>query len=157
MRIEQRLREMGLKLLPKPSKSVGTYVGCVRSGNLIFLSGHGPRRLSDGSLVVGVVGRDLTVEQACEAARFTALNLLTTLKEEIGDLDRVERIVKVLGMVRATPEFQDHPKVINGCSDLLVALFGERGRHARSAVGMGSLPSGICVEIEMIVEIPQTE
>jgi enamine deaminase RidA (YjgF/YER057c/UK114 family) len=152
MQIEKRLEEMGLRLLGKPSKAVGTYVGCVRTGNLVFLSGHGPRR-PDGTLVTGQVGKDVTLEQANEAAKLTCVNLLTTLKEEIGDLDRVTRIVKVLGMVWATTEFQDQPKVINGCSDLLVALYGDRGKHARSAVGMGSLPSGISVEIEMVVEV----
>lgn len=152
MKVERRIEELGLKLLPKPSKPVGTYVGCVRAGDLVFVSGHGPRR-PDGSLVTGQVGRDLTLEQGQEAARLAALNLLTTLQAELGDLDRISRVVKVLGMVWAAPDFKDHPKVINGCSDLLVEIFGERGRHARSAVGMGSLPAGIAVEIEMVVQV----
>lgn len=152
MHIENRLKEMGLELLSKPSKAVGTYVGCVRSGPLLFVSGHGPRR-PDGTLVTGVVGKEVALEQAYEAAKLTGINLLTTLKAELGDLDLITRIVKVLGMVRAAPDFHDHPHVINGCSDLFVTLFGDRGKHARSAVGMGSLPSGISVEIEMIVEV----
>ncbi len=152
MQTEMRLEALGLKLLEKPSKAVGTYVGCVRSGSLVFVSGHGPRR-PDGTLVTGQVGRDVTLDQARDAARLTAVNLLTTLKAELGDLDRISRILKVFGMVWAVPEFKDHPSVVNGCSDLLVELFGERGRHARSAVGMGSLPSNIAVEIEMIVEV----
>lgn len=124
----------------------------VRSGNLVFLAGHGPVR-PDGSYITGSLGDGMTVEEGYEAARVTALALLASLKEEFGDLDRVNRIVKVLGMVRCTSDFEQQPAVINGASDLLVELYGERGRHARSAVGMAALPAGIAVEIEMIVEV----
>jgi enamine deaminase RidA (YjgF/YER057c/UK114 family) len=149
--VEEKLRGLGLTL-PSPSPPVGNYIPGVRTGNLVFLAGVGPRT-AEGEQILGKVGRDLTVEQAYEAARRCALALLGNLKGVIGDLDRVTHVVKVLGMVNAVPEFTDHPKVINGCSDLLVALFGEKGRHARAAVGMGSLPSGIAVEIEMVVEV----
>jgi enamine deaminase RidA (YjgF/YER057c/UK114 family) len=148
---EERLREKGLELPAKPSP-LAQYVSAVQSGNLVFLAGHGPTR--DGKPVfTGKVGHDLDVETAYKAAELVALNLLASLKEEIGDLDRVKRVVKLLGMVNATPDFERQPEVINGASDLLVHVFGERGRHARSAVGMGSLPRGIAVEIEMIVEV----
>jgi enamine deaminase RidA (YjgF/YER057c/UK114 family) len=127
-------------------------VTAVRSGNLLFTSGHGP--LKDGRVAFqGKVGRELTVEQGQEAARLTGLNLLATLRDALGSLDRVRRVVKVLGMVQCADDFTDQPKVINGFSDLVVEVFGDAGRHARSAVGMGSLPFGIPVEIEMIVEI----
>ncbi len=148
---EERLRELGLEV-PAPWQPVANYVGCVRVGNLVFLSGHGPRT-ADGGTWKGKLGRELTVEEGYQAARQVGLNLLGTLKAEIGDLSRVRRIVKVLGMVNSDPAFEDQPKVINGCSDLLTDVFGERGRHARSAVGMASLPGGIPVEIEMIVEV----
>jgi enamine deaminase RidA (YjgF/YER057c/UK114 family) len=148
---EARLAELGI-VLPEPSVPVANYVKAVRSGNLIFLSGHGPYR-SDGSLVKGKLGKDLSIEEGYEAARLTAIALLSSLKSEIGDLNKVRRVVKVFGMVNADPSFTDQPKVINGCSDLLVEVFGERGRHARAAVGMVSLPVGIAVEIDMVVEI----
>jgi len=151
MRVEAKLKEMGLTL-PPPPPPVANYVRAVRSGNLVFLAGHGPRR-ADGTWITGKVGKDMTVEQAYEGAKQVALNLLASLKEHLGDLDKVKRIVKVLCMVNAVPEFTQHPQVANGASDLLVALYGEAGRHARSAVGMGSLPNNICVEIEMIVEV----
>ncbi len=151
MRVEAKLKEMGLTL-PPPPPPVANYVRAVRSGNLVFLAGHGPRR-ADGTWITGKVGKDMTVEQAYEGAKQVALNLLASLKEHLGDLDKVKRIVKVLCMVNAIPEFTQHPQVANGASDLLVALYGEAGRHARSAVGMGSLPNNICVEIEMIVEV----
>lgn len=148
---EARLTEMGIELrLPDPP--VANYVNAVRAGNLVFLAGHGPR-LPDGNYLTGKVGRDLDLQQAQEAARITAIRLLASLKAEIGDLNNVKRVVKVLGMVNADEGFTDHPTVINGCSDLLVAVFGDRGRHARAAVGMGSLPFNIPVEIEMIVEV----
>ena len=148
---EQRLKELGHELPPPPA-AMANYVTAVRSGNLIFLSGHGP--LQGGRAVyVGKVGRDLDTDTARKAAELTALNLLATLKAELGDLDRVRRIVKVLGFVNCTPEFGQQPQVINGASDLLVAVFGEKGRHARSAVGTDSLPVGIPVEIEMVVEV----
>ena len=153
-RIASRLEELGIEL-PRASPPVANYVNAVRTGNLLFLSGKGPLR-PDGSLIKGKVGTDLTVEQGYEAARLTGLNLLAALQRELGSLDHVRQIVKVLGMVNAGPEFEEHPKVINGFSDLMVEVFGERGRHARSAVGMGSLPDGIAVEIEMIVEVGES-
>ena len=127
-------------------------MGCVRTGNLVFVSGHGPGMRATVPWK-GKVGRDLTVEEGYEASRQVALHLLSTLKSEIGELSRVRRVVKLLGMVNSDPDFGEQPLVVNGASDLLVELFGERGRHARSAVGMGSLPFGIPVEIEMIVEV----
>ena len=149
--VEAKLAEMKLEL-PTPPAPVANYVRAVRTGNLVFVSGHGPTR--DGQyLFQGKVGAERTVEEGYEAAKLVMLNCLSSLKQEIGDLDRVKRVVKLLGMVNCTPDFGDQPKVINGASDLLVALYGEHGRHARSAVGMGSLPGGITVEIEMIVEV----
>lgn len=148
---DQKLKELGVELIT-PTKPMANYVKAVRSGNLLFLAGHGPTR-ADGSNITGKVGKDLTVEQGYDAAKQTAISLLSTLKGELGDLNKVKRVVKVLGMVNCTSDFTDQPKVINGCSDLLVAVFGEKGKHARSAVGMGSLPSNIAVEIEIIVEV----
>ncbi len=147
---EAKLASMGLTLpeLPKP---VGTYVPFKISGNTLYLSGQGPRR-ADGSFITGKVGRDVTVEQAYEAAELVGLGLLAAAKAAAGELSRIE-VLKVLGMVNAVPEFTDQPKVINGCSDLFVAVLGERGRHARSAVGMGSLPINISVEIEAVMRI----
>jgi enamine deaminase RidA (YjgF/YER057c/UK114 family) len=147
---EERLRELGHELGAAPLP-IANYVGAVRSGNLVFLSGKGPDR--GGRRPQGKLGRELTVEQGCEAARDCALNLLAALREEIGDLSRVKRIVKLLGMVNSTPDFGEQPKVINGASDLLVSVFGDGGKHARSAVGMSALPNSIPVEIEMIVEV----
>ncbi len=149
--IESRLKELGIKLIT-PSAPVANYVKAVRVGNMVYLSGHGPDK-PGGGLVTGKVGSDLTLEQAREAARLVGISLLSTLKAEIGDLNKVKRIVKVLGMVNAIPTFENQPQVINGCSDLMVEVFGENGRHARSAVGVASLPSNIPVEIEMIVEL----
>ena len=151
MSIEARLRELAIEL-PEPPPPAGNYVGAVTSGNFVYLSGHGPRG-ADGGYSSGKVGATFTTETAQAEARIVGLNLLATLKAEIGDLDRVRRVVKVLGMVNATPEFTEHPAVINGFSDLMVEVFGESGRGARSAVGMGSLPFQIPVEVEMIVEI----
>ncbi len=148
---EAHLKRLGIEL-PTPPAPVANYVRAVRTGNLVFLAGHGPLK-PDGGYVTGKVGRDLTVEQGYEAARLTGISLLASLKAEIGDLSRVRRIVRVEGMVNSTPEFTDQPKVINGCSDLLVEVFGERGRHARAAVGMASLPIGIAVEIKMVVQV----
>ena len=148
---ELRLKELGITL-PIPSSPVANYVNGVRTGNLIFLAGKGPKR-ADGSWIVGKVGADVTIEKGYEAAKLTAINQLAVLKAMLGDLNRVTRVVKVLGMVNSDPSFTDQPKVINGFSDLIVAVFGERGRHARAAVGMASLPRGIAVEIEMIVEV----
>ena len=148
---EARLREMGIEL-KMPSAPVANYVNAVRSGNLLFLAGKGPMQ-ADGTYLIGKVGADLTQEQGYEAARLTAISQLAVLKAELGDLRKVRRIVKVLGMVNATPDFTNQPEVVNGFSDLMVAVFGERGKHARSAVGMGSLPRGIAVEVEVIVEV----
>ncbi len=151
MQIENKMKEMGLEL-PAPGKPVANYVPAVRAGSLVFLSGHGPV-LESGKLITGKVGADLTVNEGYDAARQVALVLLASLKSEIGDLDKVRRIVKLLGMVNCTPDFTDQPKVINGASDLLVEIFGDKGKHARSAVGMNALPLNITVEIEMIAEI----
>ena len=148
---EARLKELKIELF-KPVAPMANYVRAVRTGNLIYLAGHGPTR-ADGTNIQGKVGRELTVEQGYDAARQTGIALLSTLKSEIGDLSKVKRIVKVLGMVNCTEDFKDQPKVINGFSDLMVAVFGEKGKHARSAVGMYALPSNISVEIEMIVEV----
>ena len=153
MIIEKKLAEMGLSL-PPPSAPVGTYIGAVQVGNLLFVSGHGPRRYGD-VITSGKVGTDLTLEQAYDTAKSVMLNMLGTVKTSLGDLDRVERIVKLLGMVNVGPGFNQTPAVINGASDLLVALYGEKGRHARSAVGMAALPNDIPVEIEMILQVKE--
>jgi enamine deaminase RidA (YjgF/YER057c/UK114 family) len=153
MSVEARLKELGI-VIEKPSNAphAGNYVAAVRSGNLLYLSGKGPRR-PDGGTYTGKVGADVNVEEAYQHARNIGLAHLATLQAELGSLDRVKRIVKLLGMVNATPDFTRHPEVINGCSDLFVQVFGDKGRHARSAVGMGSLPNGMTVEIEGIVEV----
>lgn len=148
---EAKLKELGIEL-PAVAPPVANYVNAVRTGNLIFLAGKGPNK-PEGGYITGKVGADLTIEQGYEAARLTGINQLAALKAELGNLNKVKRIVKVLGMVNAAPEFTDHPKVINGYSDLMVEVFGARGKHARAAVGMGSLPTNIAVEIEMIVEV----
>ena len=151
MTVAQRLNELGIELAtPRPPQA--NYVPAVRTGNLVFLSGTGPY-LPDGGLVTGKVGGELTVEQGYAAARWAMLALLANLQVELGDLGRVARVVKLLGMVNCTVDFTRQPEVINGASDLLVEVFGERGRHARSAVGMFALPRNIAVEIEMIVEV----
>jgi len=149
--IEGKLAKMGIKL-PVLGAPVANYVHAVTSNNWVFLAGKGPRK-ADGKNIVGKLGKDLTVEQGYEAAKWAGINLLAALKGEIGDLNRVVRIVKVNGMVNAVPEFTDHSKVINGFSDLMVAVFGDKGKHARAAVGMSSLPGNMAVEIEIIVEI----
>jgi enamine deaminase RidA (YjgF/YER057c/UK114 family) len=149
---ESKLKELGIEL-GTVSSPVANYVNAVRTGNLLFLAGKGPRPNKDGTRAKGKVGRDYNLEQAYEHARSVGLDLLAVMRAELGSLDKVKRVVKVLGMVNAVPEFGDHPKVINGCSDLFVQVFGERGKHARSAVGMGSLPNGIPVEIECIIEV----
>lgn len=149
--VEAKLKKMGIELYPY-SAPTNNYVPVVVSGNLAFTSGHGPKK-ADGSYVLGKVGQDLTVEQGAQAARLSGIALLSSLKHELGDLNRVKRIVKVLGMVNATEDFTGHSKVINGFSDLMVEVFGENGRHARSAVGMQSLPIGFATEIEMVVEL----
>ncbi len=150
-KIEKRLTELNI-VLPKVQPPIASYVNAVRTGNLIFLSGKGPTA-ADGKFISGKVGVDLTLGEGKAAARNTGLNLLAALKAEIGDLDKVKRIVKVLGMVNCPTDFTQQPQVINGFSDLMVEVFGEKGKHARSAVGVGSLPSNIPVEIEMIVEV----
>jgi enamine deaminase RidA (YjgF/YER057c/UK114 family) len=151
MSAERKLKELGIELAT-PTNPVANYVNAVRTGNLLFLAGKGPRD-KHGNQASGKVGRDFTVEQAYEQARLVGLDLLAVMRAELGSLDKVKRVVKVLGMVNAMPDFADHPKVINGCSDLFVQVLGERGKHARSAVGMGSLPHQIPVEIECIVEV----
>ncbi len=149
---EEVLERLGVEL-PTPPKPVANYVRAVTTGNLVFLAGHGPRD-AEGEYVTGKLGEGgLTSEQGYEAARLTAIQMLASLKAEIGDLGRVRRIVKVTGMVNSHPDFTDQPAVVNGASDFLVEVFGDAGRHARAAVGMASLPIGIAVEIEMIVEI----
>ena len=151
MKVEKRLKELGIELA-QPTTPMGSYVNAVRTGNLLYLAGKGPG-LPGKPLPVGKVGREFTIEEGYQHARSTGLSILAAIKAELGDLDRVKRIVKVLGMVNAMPDFGHQPEVINGCSDLFVEVFGERGRHARSAVGMGSLPRGIPVEVEVIVEV----
>jgi enamine deaminase RidA (YjgF/YER057c/UK114 family) len=152
MSAEQRLTQLGLELPPAP-KPVGLYKPMVVVGNLAYLSGHGPLK-SDGSLITGRVGDDLTLEQGQAAARQTGLALLATLRSSLGSLDRVARLIKVLGLVRCTPEFDKQPLVINGCSQLFADVFGpDLGIAARSALGTSALPSGIAVEIEAIFEI----
>jgi enamine deaminase RidA (YjgF/YER057c/UK114 family) len=151
MSIEQRLKELKLTL-PALSDPIGNYVQAKQVGNLVYLSGKGPRN-DDGSVPKGKLGAGLTIDDGYRAARSTGLMLIAAMKHALGDLERVADIVKVLGMVNAAPDFADHPKVINGCSDLFVEVFGERGRHARSAVGMSSLPGGIPVEVEVIVAV----
>ncbi len=146
MQIEKRLAELGI-VLPQAMGPQANYVNSVCTGDLLFLAGKGPHK-PDGTMHKGKVGRDVTVDEAYQHARLVGLHLLATLKAE---LDRVVRIVKVLGMVNAAPEFENHPEVINGCSDLFVEVFGDRGRHARPAVGMASLPRNITVEIEAVV------
>jgi len=148
---EAKLANLGIELTT-PSAPVANYVNAVRAGNLIFLAGKGPLK-ADGENITGKVGADLTIEEGYEAARVTGINQLSVLKAELGNLNKVKRIVKVKGMVNCTPDFPDQPKVVNGYSDLMVAVFGERGKHARAAVGMGSLPSNIAIEVEMIVEV----
>ncbi len=150
--IEKRIAELGISL-PDSPQPIANYVPTVRTGNLLFVAGLGPAARPDGSVPNGKVGRDLTQEEGYEAARLVGINLLARLKSSLGDLDRVVRVVKLLSMVNCAPEFTQQPAVANGCSDLLVEVFGERGRHARSAVGMASLPNDIPVEIEMIVEV----
>lgn len=146
---EAKIAELGLDLTTNPP--MANYVPAVRSGKLVFLSGHGP--FQDGKLIRGKLGADLDVEAGQAAARAVVVQLLASLRAELGSLDAVARIVKLLCMVNCTPDFGDHPAVANGASDLLVEIFGEAGRHARSAVGMQSLPAGMAVEIELIVEV----
>jgi enamine deaminase RidA (YjgF/YER057c/UK114 family) len=148
---ESKLKELGIQL-PEPSSPVANYVNVVRSGNLLFLAGKGPS-LPDGSYVTGKIGQELGIEEGRAAARLVGIAQLAVLKAELGDLNKVKRIVKVFGMVNCGPDFTQQPQVINGFSDLMVEVFGDKGRHARSAVGMNALPMDISVEIELIVEI----
>jgi enamine deaminase RidA (YjgF/YER057c/UK114 family) len=148
---EAKLAELKIEL-PTPPSPVANYVNGVRAGNLIFLAGKGPK-YPDGTELRGKIGGELTIEQGYEGARMTAINQMSVLKDMLGNLNKVKRIVKVLGMVNCTPDFVEQPKVINGFSDLMVEVFGDRGRHARAAVGMNSLPRGQAVEIEVVVEV----
>ena len=148
---EENLKALGI-VLPKQSAPIANYVNYVRTGNLIFFSGSGPS-VEDQGYVKGKLGKDLTIDQGREAARITGINMIASLKNAVGDLNKVKRIVKVLGMVNSAEDFTDQPKVMNGFSDLMVAVFGEKGKHARSAVGMAALPMNMAVEIEMIVEV----
>jgi enamine deaminase RidA (YjgF/YER057c/UK114 family) len=148
---EAKLIELGIQL-QEPGAPVANYVNVVRTGNILFLAGKGPRK-PDGTYITGKVGQDLSIEEGREAARLVGISQLEVLKAELGNLNKVKRIVKVLGMVNCNGDFEAHPQVINGFSDLMVAVFGEKGKHARSAVGMNSLPMDIAVEVELIVEI----
>jgi enamine deaminase RidA (YjgF/YER057c/UK114 family) len=151
MGAEARVSELKLTLPPAP-KPVATYLTAVRQGNLLYVSGHGPLR-PDGTMHTGKLGSDLDITEGQAAARQTGLAILATVRSTLGSLDKVARLIKVLGMVNATPDFGEHPKVINGFSDLMVEVFGDAGRGARSAIGMGSLPNNIAVEIEAIFEV----
>lgn len=151
MSADAKLAELNLELPPAP-KPGGNYVPVVRVGDFAYVSGHGPLK-ADKTLMTGKVGAEVSEEQGYLAARQVGLAIIATLKRELGSLDRVVRVVKVLGMVNATPDFQNHPKVMNGFSDLMVEIFGDMGRGARSAVGMGSLPSNISVEVECILQV----
>ena len=154
MRIEQKLTDMGLSL-GAPGTPVANYVASVRTGNLLYVAGHIPSRPDGSVLHTGKLGRDISEEQGYEAAKAAMLNCLVSIKEALGDLDKVKQVVKLLVMVNAEPDFGRQFIIANGASDLLVELYGDQGRHARSAVGMGSLPLGSCVEIEMIVEVAE--
>lgn len=148
---EEKLRDLGLTL-PSPTAPVANYVPCRWAGNLLYLSGQGPKR-PDGSVRVGRLGKEMGVEEGYAEARLAGLHLLAVARSAIGALNRIESVVKLFGMVNAEPEFFEHAKVMNGCSDLLVEVLGDVGRHARSSVGMGSLPNGMMVEIEAILQI----
>lgn len=148
---EAKLKEKGIELVT-PVPMLGNYVHAVRTGNLLYLSGKGPNK-PGGGLMTGKVGRDLTTEEGQEAARLCAIAHLAVLKAELGSLDKVKRIVKVLGMVNCTDNFIEQSKVMNGYSDFMAEIFGEAGKHARSAVGMNSLPQNFAVEVEVIVEV----
>jgi enamine deaminase RidA (YjgF/YER057c/UK114 family) len=148
---EERIRENKITLIP-PTAPIANYVKYVQVGNTVYLSGHGPDK-PEGGQVFGKLGKDLTMEQGQAAARLTGISLISTLKGYIGDLNKVKRIVKVVGLVNCTPEFAQQPQVMNGCSNLMVEVFGDKGRHARTSVGVNALPNNIAVEIEMIVEL----
>mgnify|MGYP003564658761 CR=1 FL=1 len=148
---EDKLAEMGITL-PEPSAPVANYVNAVRTGNLLFLAGKGPTK-PEGGYVTGKVGTDLSIEEGAEAAKLAALQHIGVLKATLGSLDKVKRLVKVHGMVNCGPDFTNQPEVMNGYSNFMVEVFGEKGKHARAAVGMGSLPRGIAVEVELVVEV----
>ncbi len=148
---EAKLEALNITL-PTPPQPVANYVNGVQAGNLIFLAGKGPR-YPDGTEITGKLGQDVTIERGYEGARLTAINQLSVLKAMLGDLSKVKRIVKVLGLVNSDPSFVDQPKVINGFSDLMVEVFGEKGKHARAAIGVAILPRGQAVEIELVVEV----
>ena len=150
MTIAERLVSLGIEL-PPVSPPAGNYVGCVVDGGLVYAGGHGP--IAGAEMIRGKVGADLTLEQARVAARMTALSILATLQAELGDLDRIERFIKVFGMVNVAPGFDQTPAVIDGCSNLLIEVFGDAGRHTRAAVGLAELPFGIAVEIELIARL----
>jgi len=150
---ETKLKEKGIVLMT-PSSPVANYVNVVRVGNMLYLAGKGPLK-ADNTYITGKVGKDLTIEQGYEAARLAAIAHLAVIKNELGSLNKVKRIVKVLGMVNCTEDFKDQPKVINGYSDLMVEIFGDKGKHARSAVGMAALPFNMAVEVEVIVEVEE--
>jgi enamine deaminase RidA (YjgF/YER057c/UK114 family) len=152
MQIEQRMNDLGLEFPNNPPNPASKIEQYRRTGNIVYLSGHGPS-LGGKNQYIGKLGREFTAQQGYEAAKLTMLNLLESLKKCIGDLDKVTQVVKLLGMVNSTPDFTEQPVVINGATELLIELYGDRGRHARSAVGMGQLPGGMAVEIEMIVEV----
>ncbi len=150
MTIADRLASLGIEL-PPPFPPAGNYLSCVIDGGLVYVGGHGP--VAGEQMIRGKVGSDLTLEQGREAARMTALSILATLQAELGDLDRIRQIIKVFGMVNVAPGFDQTPAVLDGCSDLLVEVFGDAGRHTRAAVGMAELPVGIAVEIELIARL----
>jgi enamine deaminase RidA (YjgF/YER057c/UK114 family) len=148
---EQRIKDLGIELImPKPPTA--NYLKAKTVGNVVYLAGHGPDK-PDGTQVTGKLGSEIELEEGIAAARYTGISLLSSLKAEIGDLNRVKNIVRAKGMVNADPSFTQHSQVVNGFSDLMVEVFGEKGKHARAAIGMSSLPSNISVEIEMIVEL----
>ena len=151
MQIEKRLEELGITL-PLAATPVANYVTTVQTGNLVFTSGHGPGT-GEGKIYKSQLGTDAEIEDGYQSARQVAINLIGTLKQALGDLDRIQRIVKVVGFVNSAPTFTDQPAVVNGASDLFVEVFGDRGKHTRSAVGMSQLPGGIPVEVEMVVEV----
>lgn len=151
-KVETKIKELGIELVTPKAPSGANIVRAVRSGNLLFLSGKGPTK-PDGENITGKVGAELDTQAGYEAARIVAINQLAVLKAELGDLNKVVRLVKVFGMVNASPEFTDHSKVVNGFSDLMIEVFGERGKHARAAVGMVSLPGNIAVEVDLVLEV----
>ena len=149
--VNKKIEELGIQL-QKPVKPVANYVTTVQTGNLVFTSGHGPIG-DDGQLILGQLGTDMDIEGGYQAARAVGIGLLSTLKATLGSLDRIKKVVKLVGFVNSSADFKDRPAVVNGASDLFVEIFGDKGRHARSAVGMVQLPDGIAVEVEMIVEV----